>query len=169
MTVLSKKDIKLLLDAKPPLLESYVNLEEQIQPNGFDLTLKDIKVLKSSGKIGVDNKHRVISKCADILFDNSEEIELMPGAYLITLNEIVNIPDYIMAFGKTRSSLLRCGVAIHNAVWDAGYSGRSQALMIVYNSQGFRIQRNARVLQLVFLKLTDTTEGYTGIYQRENI
>jgi dUTP pyrophosphatase len=169
MTVLSNKDIRVLLDAKPPLLESYLNLEEQIQPNGFDLTLKDIKVLKSSGKIGVDNKHRVISKCADILFDNSEEIELLPGAYLITLNEIVNIPDNIMALGKTRSSLLRCGVAIHNAVWDAGYSGRSQALMVVYNPQGFRIQRNARVLQLVFLNLTNTTEGYTGVYQKENI
>jgi dUTP pyrophosphatase len=169
MTVLSKKDIKQLLDAKPPLLESYLNLEEQIQPNGFDLTLKDIKVLKSTGKMGVDNKYRVISKCDDILFDKSEEIELLPGAYLVTLNEIVNIPDNITAFGKTRSSLLRCGVAIHNAVWDAGYSGRSQALMIVYNPHGFRIQRNARVLQLVFLKLTDKTQGYTGIYQRENI
>jgi len=169
MSVLSKNDIKILLDKNPPLLESYINLEEQLQPNGFDITLKDIRVLKTPGNIGVDNKQRIISNLDDVFFNNMGETDLLSGAYIVTFNEIVNIPNNIMALGKTRSSLLRCGVAIHNAVWDAGYSGRSQALMVVYNPQGFRIQRNARVLQLVFLKLTDTTEGYTGIYQRENM
>jgi len=65
--------------------------------------------------------------------------------------------------------LLRCGVTVNTAVWDAGYSGRSQSLMVVYNPQGFRIQRNARIVQLVFLRLTHETEGYRGVYQRENI
>ncbi|HUV75718.1 MAG TPA: deoxyuridine 5'-triphosphate nucleotidohydrolase, partial [Dehalococcoidales bacterium] len=55
------------------------------------------------------------------------------------------------------------------AVWDAGYSGRSQSLMVVYNPQGFRVQRNARIIQLVFLQLTRETEGYQGTYQGENI
>jgi dUTP pyrophosphatase len=74
-----------------------------------------------------------------------------------------------MALARPRSSLLRCGVTVNTAVWDAGYSGRSQSLMVVYNSHGFRLQRNARLVQLVFLRLTEETEGYHGAYQRENI
>jgi dUTP pyrophosphatase len=58
---------------------------------------------------------------------------------------------------------------VGTAVWDAGYSGRSQSLMVVYNSQGFHLQRNARVLQLVFLRLSQETDGYEGAYQGENI
>ncbi|GAI14182.1 unnamed protein product, partial [marine sediment metagenome] len=38
-----------------------------------------------------------------------------------------------------------------------------------YNPQGFRLQRNARIVQLVFLRLTQKTEGYRGAYQKENI
>jgi dUTP pyrophosphatase len=59
-------------------------------------------------------------------------------------------------------------VTVNTAVWDAGYSGRSQSLLVVYHSQGFRLQKNARVLQLVFLRLTGETDGYRGIYQGEN-
>ena len=93
----------------------------------------------------------------------------MAGAYLITYNEIVHLPKNVIALATPRSSLLRCGVTVHTAVWDAGYSGRSQSLLIVYHPQGFRLQKNSRIVQLVFLELTQETEGYNGIYQRENI
>ncbi len=75
-----------------------------------------------------------------------------------------------MALGRPRSSLGRSGVTIHTAVWDAGYSGRSTSLLSVLNSEGFRVQRDARVMQLVFVGLAaPTTEGYAGQYQGENI
>ena len=61
-------------------------------------------------------------------------------------------------------------MAIHTAVWDAGYEGRSTSLLQVVNPEGFRVQRNARVMQLVFLTLSSrTAEGYRGQYQRENL
>mgnify|MGYP000103041915 CR=1 FL=1 len=63
----------------------------------------------------------------------------------------------------------RCGVTIHTAVWDAGYSGRSEALLVVYNPAGFRVRRGARVLQLVFLGLDAPTLPYDGRYQGENV
>ncbi len=93
----------------------------------------------------------------------------MPGAYIITYNEIVNLPTDVMALARPRSSLLRCGVTVDTAVWDAGYSGRSQSLMVVYHPRGFRLQRNARVVQLVFFRLTGATDGYQGTYQKENM
>ena len=140
-----------------------------MQPNGIDLTLHNIALLQSSGKIAAMDSYRLVSDLAPLVFDGLGFVDLMPGAYIITYNEIVHLPKNIMALATPRSSLLRCGVTINTAVWDAGYSGRSQSLMVVYNPQGFRLQRNARIVQLVFLELTGETEGYHGAYQGENI
>ena len=165
--ILSKPEIQRLLKRTPPLVEGYINLEEQLQPNGIDLTLRDIALPQSSGRITV--QQRLLPQLAPLVFDGMGFIDLMPGAYIITYNEIVHLPKNIMALARPRSSLLRCGVSVSTAVWDAGYSGRSQSLMVVYNPQGFRLQKNARIIQLIFFRLGQKTEGYQGIYQGENI
>jgi len=167
--ILSKQDIHRLLEQEPPLIEGYVNLEEQVQPNGIDLTLREVALLQSAGKIGVVDSQRLVSDLAPLVFDGLDFIDLMPGAYIVVYNEVVHLPKNVMALATPRSSLLRCGVTVNTAVWDAGYSGRSQSLMVVYNPQGIRLQRNARIVQLVFLQLTQETEGYQGVYQGENI
>ncbi len=167
--ILSKPDIQRLLQQEPPLIEDYINLEEQVQPNGIDFTLREISMLQSAGRITTMNSQRLVSDVAPLVFDGLNFINLMPGAYIITYNEIVHLPKNVMALATPRSSLLRCGVTVNTAVWDAGYSGRSQSLLVVYNPQGFRLQRNARIVQLVFFQLTQETEGYRGAYQGENI
>jgi dUTP pyrophosphatase len=101
--------------------------------------------------------------------DRDGYYELPPGGYVVLLNEVVNLPTDLMAFGRPRSSLLRCGVALHTAVWDAGYSGRSESLLIVYNPAGVRLRRDARILQLVFCALDRPTEPYAGRFQNENL
>lgn len=167
--VLSAADIRSLLRQEPPLVEDFIDLDSQVQPNGFDITLRDISILKTPGQIAVSNRERVVSELAPIEFGNDGFICLEPGIYSITYNEIVHLPDNVMALARPRSSLLRCGVTVGTAVWDAGYSGRSESLLTVYHSGGFRVQKNARVVQLVFFRLTGKTEGYSGIYQNENI
>ena len=167
--ILSKQDIQRLLQQEPPLVEGCINLEEQVQPNGIDLTLREVALLQSSGKIAAADSQRLVSDLALLVFDGLDFVDLIPSAYIVTYNEIIHLPNNIMALATPRSSLLRCGVTINTAVWDAGYSGRSQSLMVVYNPQGFRLQRNARIVQLVFFQLTQKTEGYQGAYQGENI
>lgn len=168
-TILSKKDILNLIHQKPPLVEDYINLEDQVQPNGFDLTLREVSMIQSGGRIGISNAQRAVSGLCPLVFDETDLLDLIPGSYVITFNEIAHLPKNIMALGAPRSSLLRCGVTVHMAVWDAGYSGRSQSLLVVYNPYNFRVQKNARIAQLVFFELTDETEGYQGVYQGENI
>jgi len=168
VSVLSGQDIRLLINQEPPLVEDWLDLETQLQANGFDLTLREIARPRSGGQIAVANAARNLPGLAPLDFDGQGYVDLAPGAYVITFNEIVNLPKDIMALGRPRSSLLRCGVDIGTAVWDAGYSGRSQALLVVHNTAGFRLQRNARVMQLVFFELSGETEGYRGIYQGEN-
>ncbi len=169
MTVLSSRDIRRLINHNPPLVEGYLNLDEQLQTNGFDLTLRDVAALNSPGRIMDSNTKRALPDLEILSFDNEGVISLAPGCYMITYNEIVHIPKSLMALGRPRSSLLRCGVDVGTAVWDAGYEGRSQSLLMVHNPRGFTLQRNARVAQLVFFHLTGESEGYNGIYQRENI
>ena len=124
----------------------------------------------SPGSLGPSNEGRVISATSPLVFDGLGRLDLLPGCYLITFNEVVNIPKNIMALATPRSSLLRCGVSVHNAVWDAGYSGRSQALMVVYNQQGFRLHKDARIIQMIFFPLSrEVTKGYRGMFQGENI
>jgi dUTP pyrophosphatase len=168
-TILSKQDILKLIHQKPPLIEDYIKLEDQLQPNGFDLTLREVAMIQTGGRISTSNAQRMVSNLGPLVFDGVDNLDLVAGAYVITYNEIVHLPKNVMALGAPRSSLLRCGVTVHMAVWDAGYSGRSQSLMVVYNPQSFRVQRNARIAQLVFFELAGETEGYNGAYQGENI
>jgi len=168
--ILSREDILEMLKATPPLVESLCDVQQQVQPNGVDLTVKEIALLSSPGSLNLKNEARVLSSTSPLVFDGLGGIDLLPGCYLVTHNEVVNLPKNIMALAMPRSSLLRCGVSIHNAVWDAGYSGRSQSLMVVYNSQGFHLYKNARVVQLVFFRLShEVAEGYKGMFQGENI
>ena len=169
MAVLSGHDIRRLIKSEPSLIEGWLDLDEQVQANGFDLTLRDIAVPQSAGNIPVSTSRRVLPDLSPLVFDGLGCIDLVPGTYIITYNEIVNLPKNIMALGRPRSSLLRCGVTVGTAVWDAGYSGRSQSLLVVYNTRGFRVEKNARLTQLVFFELTGASEGYNGFYQGENI
>lgn len=168
--VLSREDILKMLGGNPPLVENLCDVQQQIQPNGIDLTLKEVSLFSSPGSVGPRNDSRTLSSTSPLVFDGLSRIDLLPGCYLLTYNEVVNLPKNIMALVRPRSSLLRCGVSIHNAVWDAGYSGRSQSLMVVSNTQGFRLYRNARIVQMIFLFLSgEVSQGYRGMFQGENI
>ena len=167
---LDRETIGDLVQVTPPLVESYLSLNEQLQPNGFDLTLRDVGRLVSAGYLGRDSDQRELSATELLVFDEDGWLDLDVGPYLITFNEIVNLPLDLMALGQPRSSLLRCGISIHNAVWDAGYRGRSQALLVVYNPLGYRVQRGARLMQLVFFRLfRGVNEGYRGRFLAENL
>jgi dUTP pyrophosphatase len=168
--ILSRDDILKMLGATPPLVENLCDARQQVQSNGIDLTLKEVALFSSPGILDLSNQNRVLSGTSPLVFDGLGRIDLSPGCYLITYNEVVNLPRNLMALAMPRSSLLRCGVSIHNAVWDAGYSGRSQSLMVVYNPQGFRLYKNARIVQMVFLSLSrEVAQGYQGMFQGENI
>ena len=168
--VLAREDILKMLGVSPPLVENLCDAQQQVQPNGIDLTLKEVALLSSPGSLGPGSESRTLSSTSPLVFDGLDRVDLLPGCYLVTYNEVVNLPKDIMALAMPRSSLLRCGVSIHNAVWDAGYSGRSQSLMVVYNTQGFRLHRNARIVQMVFFSLSRRVDqGYQGAFQGENV
>lgn len=153
-----------------PLIEAYLSLDDQLQPNGFDLTLREVERFKSAGSMGAGPGQRELSATEKVEFGKDGWLQLDTGPHLVTFNEVVNLPLDLMALGRTRSSLLRSGVSIHTAVWDAGYRGRSQALLVVHNEHGYRVQRDARIMQLVFFRLSQAvSQGYQGRFLGENL
>ncbi|HVA23775.1 MAG TPA: deoxyuridine 5'-triphosphate nucleotidohydrolase, partial [Chloroflexota bacterium] len=121
-----------------------------------------------SGRLGVDERH--IPDRVPLAFDFWGWLHLAPGFYMIQLNEAVRLPLDIMALGRPRSTILRCGAALHTAVWDPGYAGKSECLLTVHNPAGIELQKDARVMQLVFFRLEQPAEtGYAGRYQGENL
>ncbi len=166
--VLSNEALWQLLENSPPLLENMVDPDAQVQPNGIDITVETISRFRGSGTLGRTNATRVLPVTDDLPFEPDGSVYLPEGAYQVRFNETVNLPSWLMAYARPRSSLLRSGVAMHTAVWDAGYSGRGMSLMVVYHPAGFKVERDARICQLVFHPLVAATEaGYAGIYQHE--
>jgi len=167
---LGRETLLALIQAARPLISGYHSIEDQLQPNGFDLSVAEVGEFVNGGAIGRTNASRSLPDVRVLPFDETGWLEMPPGAYQIVFNETVDLPNTVMALGRPRSSLCRAGATLATAVWDAGYRGRSTALLIVQNPAGIRIERAARLLQLVFFTLdAPTCRGYDGTYQGENI
>ena len=128
---LSRESILDLLEAPDPLIAGYLDLGAQAQPNGFDVTVGEVIEFTSAGEITEND--RSLSSTHPLQWNASGNLDLEPGSYLAVLNERISLPLSIMALMQPRSSLLRSGVTLHTAVWDAGYRGRSQVMLTVLN------------------------------------
>lgn len=167
MSVLSRDELRAALAADPPLVEG-IDIATQLQPNGIDLRVERVQRLTSAARLGSADAEREPAAREGVDADPEGWWDLDQGAYVITYQEKVNLPADLMALSRPRSSLLRSGVAIHSAIWDAGYCGRGEGLLAVMGRHGYRLQRGARIVQLVFFRLSRATEGYAGRYQGEN-
>jgi len=153
------------------LVESYMSLEKQLTPNGIDLTVAKISKFKKSGALDFSNKERVIPEAEEISPQKENKKDkygwwrLLPGIYKIKTNEIVNLPNNLIALAFSRTSILRMGCFTSHGVWDAGFSGRGEFILSVQSPAGARIKQNARIAQLVFYKIKKTEE-YNGIHQK---
>ena len=170
MKLITGRNLSERLQVSPPLIEEMVDPGVQIQMNGVDFTLKEVARFRDeAGAIDFDNSQRRTPGTDPITPDADGWWRLEPGSYWVVYNEIVNIPADAFAIGRTRSSLLRSGASVKTALWDSGYSGRSGSLMVVNNRAGIHLQKNARIMQLVFFGLDEPAEKtYSGLYQDEN-
>ncbi|MEM3616120.1 MAG: deoxyuridine 5'-triphosphate nucleotidohydrolase [Candidatus Methanomethylicia archaeon] len=155
---------------KMGIVENLVNPELQVQPAGIELTLNSIERILEAGVIDLTNKFRKIPKTEPLSFGEDGKIFLEAGVYRVKYNEIIKMPKDVIAIGYPRSSLIRCGATIYTAIWDPGYIGRRESLLHVFNEKGIYLYKNARIVQLIFIKLSgEPHKIYEGIYQKENI
>jgi len=142
--------------------------DDQVQPNGVDLTLGAVFEQTDAGRIGRDGKsvgdRREIEPVDD--GDGPPVYRLDPGGYIVQYGERVAIPEEHVGFLYPRSSLLRNSCTVDTAVWDAGYEGRGEGLLEVHH--GIELERGARIAQLV-VAAADHEGTYDGSYQGEGL
>lgn len=119
----------------------------------------------AAGVLGVHE--RALPAREEVAPDADGWFDLPPATYGIRYVETVILPTDCGGLCFPRSSLLRMGLIVPTAVWDAGYRGRGESLLVVTNPHGVRLQRNARIAQLVVFRLTSSTTAYAGRYQDE--
>ena len=185
--MLNEDQIRELIEKKD-LIQNYIDLDLQLTPNGFDMTVGKLFEFDEQGSLDFSNSERKIPEGRQVYAqkqspppgagggnssspkENSSEQkygwwELKPGAYKIKTNERFNIPHDLMGMAYPRSSLLRMGAFTQTAFWEAGFQGKAEFLLKVENPEGVKIKENARVTQIAFGKIMEVEEGYNGRYQ----
>ncbi len=64
--MLNKKEIEQLIKEKN-LVEEYINLDKQLTPNGFDLSVGKVFEFDSSGDLDFSNSERVIPQGEELI------------------------------------------------------------------------------------------------------
>ena len=106
------KTLLALIQGARPLISGYHSIEDQLQPNGFDLSVAEVGEFANGGAIGRTNASRSLPDVRALPFDETGWLELRPGPYQIVFNEIVDLPNDLMALGRPRSSLCRVGATL---------------------------------------------------------
>ena len=166
--VLNAQEIRQLIETQQ-LITGYIDLEKQLQPSGFDLSLGGVEEYLGNGSVDFTNEERRIAE-TKLLRPNSAGWYMLPqGCYLLVYNETIKMPLDLVALARTRSTVLRNGASVETAVWDPGYHGQSSSLLVVHNPWGIKLKVNARVAQLVFFRVGEVEVGYSGVYQHERV
>jgi dUTP pyrophosphatase len=139
-----------------------------VQPNGIDLSIDAVWCFGGAGALGVDSADRTLPAQEELAFDADGWLDLPTATYGVRYAEWVEVPVDCGGLCFPRSSLLRMGVYVPTAVWDAGYAGRGSGLLVVSSRHGMRVQHGARIAQLVLFRLTEpASSAYAGQYQHE--
>lgn len=140
-----------------------------IQPNGVDLSLDRVWRLVDAGALGRSNADRQLPSRERVDFDADDWVHLPAGGYVVRYAEHVALPADCGGLCFPRSSLLRMGVYVPTAVWDAGYVGRGEGWLEVRHAAGVRLQHGTRIVQLVLFRLSGPASTvYTGAYQERS-
>jgi dUTP pyrophosphatase len=141
--------------------------EQQVQPNGVDLTVETVLQQTDTGRIGRDGKTIGSREPVEPQANGSTDaFRLSPGGYVLQYAETISIPEDHVGFLYPRSSLMRNSCMLNTAVWDAGYTGKGEGLLQVHHD--VELESGARVAQLV-LADADHEGAYDGSYQGERV
>jgi dUTP pyrophosphatase len=163
--ILTDKEIKAMV-SKGLLIRDMIDPDVQIQQAGVDLTVAKVFSLEGEGVLDFSNERRKLPKYVEIEPDG-DYWNLGKGVYHIAFNEKIVLPKNIAGLLLPRSSALVCGIVQHTALWDPGYEGRSFFHAEV--ARPVKIFRNARLGQMIFIKLDGEATAYAGTYKGEDL
>ena len=156
--ILSAEKIKSLV-SEEKLIEGFS--EKSLNGAGYDLRVGRFYKIRGDACLGVEN--RILPEADEI---KSEEITLKPDEYLlIETQERVHMPKNLMARILPRSTLFRAGCSLITAVVDPGYYGTLTMGLKNLSGSAFRLEKGARIGQIVFEEVAGEATSYNGRYQ----
>jgi dUTP pyrophosphatase len=159
---------KLILEKE--MIKGYGNLEEQLQPNGFDLRVEKVQKQCSNKLAAICIDYKDLPDMRDVAFEAfTDKWILGKGAYLIYFMEEIHLPKDIAAITIQRSTVMRCLEETIVGSWDAGYHGKGCNKLTIDSTNGLLLQKGSRIVQMHFIPVAGESFGYNGNYQGENL
>ena len=135
--------------------------ENSLNGAGYDLRVGRFYKIRGEAYLGVER--RTLPEVDEIITD---ELTLKPGEYiLVETLEKVHMPKDLMARILPRSTLFRAGCSLITAVVDPGYYGTLTMGLKNLSSADFRLEKKARIGQIVFEEVCGQAISYDGRYQ----
>ena len=147
--------------------------EENVQPNGVDLTISEMYRTSGQAHFFEDNyekPERTPIRPVDSIHEEGLQVySIVPGVYPIVYGEQIEIPDGHVARVYPRSRLMRSGLHLTSALWDQGYKGIGEGLLQVPKSvERVTIPTDMAVAQMTFIE-AEGAEDYDGSHQGERL
>lgn len=157
--------------ANGDLVAQYINdgdvPEEQIQPNGVDLTIGE--VYRTSGEAEFTESGYQKPERMRVTTQPDGTYRLFTGQYPIVYGEKIEIPEGYVGRVYPRSRLMRSGLHLTSALWDSGYEGIGEGLLQVPRSiDTARFTEGLPIAQMVF-ESADGEGDYDGTHQGERL
>lgn len=157
------------------LRNKYPDLDEaQYQPNGIDLTLDKVAVLKyNEGTIyGLLKDAKILPEQEDLETKSvmvagmiKNVFVLEPNShYIATTKEKIKISEDAGQIYFPRSSALRGAIDVRTAWGDAGFHGHLSFLLVNNTDYQFVLEKGVRFAQLVDIQAEGVTNEYNGDY-----
>lgn len=150
--------------AQVPMVDPY--RPEQLQPASYDVRLHDrfmISEPHDEGYIDLDDPKDITK------YVQRDRFVLHPGEFVLGVTEeVVHMPDNVVARIEGKSSIGRLGLAIHVTAGfiDPGFNGRVTLEMVNLNKLPIILRAGKLVAQLSFQYMSDPArKPYEGRYQ----
>ena len=135
--------------------------ETCLQQAGYDLRIKTAYWIENSSFLGKNER-----KLPTISEVKNDVIVLEPNEYLLMETvEKVNMPLDLIAIVLPRTSLFRMGASLRTGVVDPGYKGSLTFGLKNESNLKIKIEKGARIAQIVFIKVFGKASEYKGVYQ----
>lgn len=139
--------------------------EEQIQPNGVDLSVGKIERVRGMPLVKEGEYDKGIRE--EVYPNDDGLVTINLGAFVVTYDEKIEIPHDCVGYVFPRSRLARSGAFLTTALWDAGYEGKGEGMLMPMTR--LRIEHGMNIAQIIFLDADEADEVYDGSHQHENL
>ncbi|MGL6298393.1 MAG: dCTP deaminase [Methanobacteriaceae archaeon] len=164
MAILSDVDIKKYLKEGKIIIDPIEDEDKQIQPSSVDLRIgTEFKSFKIVRKPFIDPKDQVDmdSYMDSEHIGDGDAFIIHPGEFaLATTNEVVKLPNDLVARVEGRSSMGRLGITMHVTAGfiDPGFHGKITLEISNIGKMPVALYPGQRVCQIVFETMTSPSE-----------